>query len=290
MMRRTSVSLGEDTGLLRARIEETLEEVLASDDPRESRLVEAMRYSVLGGGKRIRPILCLAAYRAVGGIGEDAIPAAAALELIHAYSLVHDDLPCMDDDSLRRGKPTTHKAYGEGMAVLVGDALLTLAFELLGTVPDDSPVPAERRLDVLRKIAKAAGVRGMIGGQVGDLEALDDPLNADLIEYVHAHKTGALIAVSVWAGARLGTDDPDALARLGRFGERIGFAFQIVDDILDHAERPEEPANYAACHGVAAARERAQSLIKDAKEDLEPFGGQASLLRDLADFVLARTH
>ncbi len=273
---------------MRFRVDAVLDELLRSAEPREARLVEAVRHSVLSGGKRIRPVLCLAAYEAVGGEGDDALPAAAALELIHAYSLVHDDLPCMDDDDMRRGRPTTHRAYGEGMAVLAGDALLTLAFHVLAGGARSSAIPTERRLEVLRKISHAAGIHGMIGGQVADLDASSSPGDPEMIEYIHAHKTGALIAAAVWAGARLGTDDPEWLVRFGRFGEKAGFAFQIVDDILDYAECPNEPASYVGCHGPEKARSRAESLVREAKEELAPLGSRARLLNEIADFIAAR--
>ncbi len=275
-------------GAMRARVDAELDRVLRSAEPREARLVEAMRHSVLSGGKRIRPILCLASFEAAGGEGDDAIHAAVALELIHAYSLVHDDLPCMDDDSVRRGKPTTHRVYGEGMAVLVGDALLTLAFDVLAREPEGSTVLRESRLEVLRKISHAAGIHGIIGGQVADLAAATTPGDAAMIEYVHTHKTGALIAAAVWAGARLGTDDPDVLLRFARFGEKAGFAFQVVDDILDYGERPDEPASYVGCHGLERARERAERLIKEGKAELAPLGHRAQLLWKIADFIVAR--
>ena len=272
----------------RARVDRELDRVLRSDEPREARLVEAMRHSVLSGGKRIRPVLCLASFEAAGGKGDGALATAVALELIHAYSLVHDDLPCMDDDDVRRGRPTTHRAYGEGMAVLAGDALLTLAFDVLAREASGSAVSAVGRLEVLRKIARAAGIHGMIGGQVADLEAAATPGDAEMIEYVHAHKTGALIAAAVWAGARLGTEDPECLGRFARFGRNAGFAFQVVDDILDYRERPDEPASYVGCHGIERARARAERLIEEAKAELVSLGPRAQPLRDIADFIVAR--
>ncbi|MCK4547102.1 MAG: polyprenyl synthetase family protein [Candidatus Eisenbacteria sp.] len=288
MSKTPDATLVEQMDVMRSRVEAALEEILRTEDPRESRLVDAMRYSVMGDGKRIRPILCLASYEAVGGRGNEALPVAAALELIHAYSLVHDDLPCMDDDDTRRGKPAVHKAYGEGMAVLVGDGLLTLAFEVLATAPEGSSLPPARKMQVLKNIARAAGIRGMIAGQVGDLEALECPGDASLIDYVHARKTGALIAVSVWSGARLGTDEPGMIARLGQYGENVGLAFQIVDDILDYTDRPDEAASYVVCHGLVRARERAEELISTAKAGLDPLGENGRLLRDIADFILAQ--
>jgi len=281
------LSLARTLEEMRCRIDARLEEVLRSEDPREARAVDAMRYSVLSGGKRIRPVLCLAAYEAVGGSGDGALSTAAALELIHAYSLVHDDLPCMDDDDVRRGRPTTHRAYGEGMAVLVGDALLTLAFDLLAEAPPGDQVEPGRRLEVLKTVARAAGLHGMIGGQVADLEAAKDPGDASLIEYVHAHKTGALIAVAVWAGGRLATDDPTVLGTLCRYGRAVGFAFQVVDDLLDSGEDP-EGASYVACHGPDAARNRAESLIGEAEDHLTPLGPRGDLLREIARYIFSR--
>lgn len=287
MGRSRSAPTGRRLEELRLAVDAKLDDVLRSEDPRQAGLIEAMRYSVLSGGKRIRPVLCLAAYEAVGGEDGGADSTAAALELIHAYSLVHDDLPCIDDDSERRGRPTTHRAYGEAMAVLVGDALLTLAFELLSAPERGSSITPERRLEVVKNVAHAAGIRGMIGGQVADLEAASDPGNAALIEYVHAHKTGALIAVSVWAGARLGTDDDALVGVLVQYGKKVGFAFQVVDDILDCGERA-EPANYAQSRGLADARRRAGFLIGEANEALVPLEERAVILREIAGRILAR--
>jgi len=285
---RTPSAMQEALDGMRARVDAKLDELLTSPEPREARLVEGMRYSVLSGGKRIRPVLCLAAFEAAGGKGDAALSAAAALELIHAYSLVHDDLPCMDDDDVRRDQPTTHRAFGEGMAVLVGDALLTLAFDVLARDEAEAGIPLQRRLDVLRKVSHAAGVHGIIGGQVADLDAVAHPADASMIEYIHAHKTGALISAAVWTGARLGTDDPEWLARFGGYGDKIGFAFQVVDDLLDYEERPGEPASYVGCHGAEAARERAAGLVREAKEDLAGLGPRAWLLNDIADFIAVR--
>src|SRR6202451_3479296 len=211
-----------------AAIEAALERILPPETAAPSSIHRAMRYSVFAGGKRIRPVLCLEAARMFTKNVDGAIRVGCALEFIHTYSLIHDDLPALDNDDLRRGKPTNHKVFGEAMAILAGDALLTLAFQTLAM----APVEPQRRLAILAMIAEAAGTdRGMIGGQVADLEAEGKPGDKGMLEYIHRAKTGALIRASVVAGAIAGGADRNDLGRLMNFGENIGWAFQVVDDI-----------------------------------------------------------
>src|SRR6202451_3389777 len=211
-----------------AAIEAGLEKLLPPDSTPPASIHTAMRYSVFAGGKRIRPILCYESAKLFTENAASAIPVGCALELIHTYSLIHDDLPALDNDDLRRGKPTNHKVFGEAAAILAGDALLTLAFQTLAM----APVEPQRRLAILAMIAEAAGTdRGMIGGQVADLEAEGKPGDKGMLEYIHRAKTGALIRASVVAGAIAGGADRNDLGRLMNFGENIGWAFQVVDDI-----------------------------------------------------------
>ena len=245
-----------------------------------------MRYAVLSGGKRVRPILTLAACEAVGGKARDAMPAACAVELIHSYSLVHDDLPCMDDDDERRGRPTCHKKFGEDTALLAGDALLTLAFTVL-TIPANgtaaSALAAARRLEALRRVADAAGVHGMVGGQAIDMAYQDKEPDLPTLEYINTHKSGALIAVSAEVGAYLGGGTLSQVRAIHRYGRAVGLLFQIVDDILDRE-------GYAKLIGVPEAKKEAQDLLAKAKKYVEPFGGKGRALAALADFVFTRTY
>jgi geranylgeranyl diphosphate synthase type II len=261
---------------------------------------EAMRYSVFAGGKRLRPVLTLAAAEAAGGRPDEALPAALAFELIHTYSLIHDDLPCMDDDDLRRGKPTSHKVYGEAIAILAGDALLTHAFRLLGDPGLAARLDAARLAWVLREVADGAGSAGMVGGQVLDIQAEDRAADLAAVERLHRHKTGALIRSAVRAGAIVGGADEPALDSLTRFAEAIGLAFQIVDDILNVEGDPaslgksagsdarRKKATYPGLAGLEAARARAAALAAAAQAAVRPLGEQAWPLRALAEFVVAR--
>jgi geranylgeranyl diphosphate synthase type II len=252
---------------------------------------EAMRYSVLAGGKRLRPILALAGAEAVGGELEPVLPTACALELIHTYSLIHDDLPAMDDDDFRRGRPTSHKVFGEAIAILAGDALLTLAFELLARHATP-PVVAE--------VAEAAGTAGMIGGQVVDIQSEGKRVDAQTLEYIHRHKTAALIRASLLSGARLAGAPPAQLEAIGEAGGRLGLAFQIVDDVLDvegsleelgktaGSDRRKKKVTYPEHFGLEVSRLKAKGLVEEAKGLLAPLGHRAEPLRALADFILQR--
>jgi geranylgeranyl diphosphate synthase type II len=263
---------------------------------------QAMRYSVLSGGKRLRPALVIGAAEAVGGRVEAVLPAACGIELIHCYSLVHDDLPAMDDDDLRRGRPTTHKVFGEAIAILAGDALLTLGFELLaraGLETDVSPVDA---LKVVREVAVAAGTEGMVGGQVLDIKSPEAGAPAELVKEIHRRKTAALFVASVRTGAILARASEEALAALTRFGMSFGLAFQITDDILDvvgeearmgkraGSDARQKKLTYPAIFGLAAARERARAAAMEAVAAVEGFGSAAAFLRGAAEFILTRDY
>ncbi len=268
-----------------------------------ARLFEAVRYSLLAGGKRIRPILVLASFEAVRSSDDPAYEAAirvgAALEMIHTYSLVHDDLPAMDNDDLRRGRPTNHKAFGEATAILAGDVLLTEAF---GVIADSKNVPAEALLKVIEDIAEASGGRGMAGGQALDLECEGREGEIDLpsLENLHRHKTGCLIRVSVTSGAKIVGTSAENLSAIEQYGENIGLAFQIADDILDVEGGAEEmgkatggdakkgKATYPAILGLQPSKELAQRLVDKAIVSLEKFDAKADPLREIARYIVAR--
>ena len=282
-----------------SRIEAVLEQVLPPPRIVPTRLHAAMRYAALGAGKRVRPLLVFAAGELSRADVERTAIVGAAVELIHAYSLVHDDLPCMDDDVLRRGKPTCHVEYEEPTALLVGDALQSLAFQLLGEyrLTDDSA----DQLQMVKLLAAAAGSRGMAGGQAIDLEAVGKRLTVPELELMHIHKTGALIRASALLGARCGSGlDEKALARLDTFAKLIGLAFQVVDDVLD-AEAPTATLGktagkdadrgkptYVSALGLAESKAFAEGLRQDALKALEVFGARALRLRQLADFIVLR--
>jgi farnesyl diphosphate synthase len=283
-----------------ARMESALAARLPGPEVVPSRLHEAMRYSVLGGGKRIRPALVFAAARAVGRTEEEVEGAACAVELIHVYSLVHDDLPAMDDDDLRRGRPTVHKAYDEATGVLVGDALQTLAFQVLSK---DAALPASpaTRLKLVELLADASGSFGMAGGQAIDLEAQGRRLNLAQVEEMHSRKTGALIRVSVMMAAACASSlDTRGHEALAGFAAPIGLAFQIQDDLLDvlgdvttlgkatGADSERSKPTHPAIIGIEASQERVRLLHAQALEALSPLGARADLLRSLADWLLAR--
>ncbi|MBK7765230.1 MAG: polyprenyl synthetase family protein [Sulfuritalea sp.] len=284
---------------IQQRTEATLEAVLPSPGLAPARLHEAMRYAVLGGGKRVRPLLCHAA-GSIFGVGSNLLDApAAAVELIHAYSLAHDDLPCMDDDVLRRGKPTCHVEFDEATALLVGDALQTLAFLMLSNrLPGIAPA---RQLEMLHLLASASGSRGMAGGQAIDLAAVNQQLTLAELEFMHIHKTGALIRAAVLLGAHCGEAMPEALESLGRFANRIGLLFQVVDDILDAEastatlgktagkDAAQNKPTYVNILGVNQAKLMADKLRQDAHDALAPFGELAVRLHELTDFIVERT-
>ncbi|WP_286221936.1 polyprenyl synthetase family protein [Marinobacter apostichopi] len=283
----------------RVRVDAELDRCIERSAASE-RLQEAMRYSVLGGGKRIRPALCLAAAKAVGQAGDQGLAPACSVELIHAYSLIHDDLPAMDDDELRRGRPTTHIAFDEATAILAGDALQTLAFGLLAGNSEGS---AEARLAMIQELARASGYLGMVGGQAIDLESVGKTLSLSQLETMHRHKTGALIEASVRLGALTAPSVSEAtLTDLTAYARALGLAFQVQDDLLDiegdtevigkpqGSDAARAKPTYPALLGVAGAREHLAALLSGALESLQAFGPEADPLRAMADYVVARTH
>lgn len=283
----------------RGRLESALDEYFALDPARPQRLLEAVRYSLLGGGKRIRPILLIAACEAVGGEAQRALSFACALEMIHTYSLIHDDLPAMDDDPLRRGRPTNHLVFGEGLAILAGDALLTEAFHLLMRSVEHHPRP-RRALRAAREIAGAAGASGMVAGQAADMAAEGALPDVATVEFIHERKTGALIRAAVRAGGLIGGGRAPELRRLTRYAKGLGLAFQIADDILD-SEAPtsmtgkqagrddvRHKATFPAVLGLPAAKRRAQELLEQALDALQGFDERADPLRGIARLVVGR--
>jgi geranylgeranyl diphosphate synthase type II len=283
----------------RRLVDEALDRALPAEDASPPSVHRAMRYSVLAGGKRLRPILVIAGAEAVGAGADLVMPTACALELIHTYSLIHDDLPAMDDDDYRRGRPTNHKVFGEAIAILAGDALLTLAFRLIA---ENAARVAEPRVvcDVVADVAAAAGTEGMVGGQVIDIESEGKAVSADVVDEIHRRKTAALIRAALRAGAMLAGAKPDTLAAITLAGEKLGLAFQIVDDILDvegnleqlgktaGSDERKRKATYPAVHGIEASRRRARMLIDDVKAALAPLGPAAEPIAALADFVFER--
>jgi len=276
-------------------MERTLAAVLPAPEGHQSIIMEAMRYAALGGGKRLRPFLILETVKALNIIPNDAHwRTACALECLHVYSLVHDDLPCMDDDDLRRGKPTVHKAYDEALAVLAGDGLLTFAFELIA----ESGTEAPTKVELIALLAKAGGVHGMIGGQVIDISVSESNRDEALITQLQELKTGALIEYAVMAGAILGKADNNQIIALKNYARDMGLAFQIKDDILDvegdasvvGKDENLGKATFVSILGLEGAREKAAELGIRAKSHLEPFGKNAETLCDTVDFVLNRSH
>lgn len=281
----------------RLTVEEALEVALPQQDGPETRVVEAMRYSLFAGGKRLRPILCLAASEAVGGALRAAMPAGCALEMIHTYSLIHDDLPAMDDDDLRRGKPTNHKVFGEAIAILAGDGLLTEAFVLLS---DYNSLLPERAVQVIGVIAEAASYRGMVGGQVVDILSQNKRADLETVQQMHSRKTAALIAAATESGALAGKGSEAQVAALARYGRAIGLAFQIADDILDiegdtellgkttGADEARGKVTYPAAVGLERSRQAANEMVNDALAALEGFDDRANPLRSLANYIITR--
>ncbi len=281
-------------------IAETLGQILPPEAHVPTKLHQAMHYSVFAGGKRLRPALCVAGYSAFRSDWEIILPVAASLELVHTYSLIHDDLPAMDDDDFRRGMPSCHRKFGEATAILAGDALLTLAFE---TISGCDRFPPERILGALTALAVAAGSRkGMIGGQVLDIEGAATPLDSEHLDLIHRSKTGALIEASIVIGAHLGEAGPDAVRRIREYGQHIGLAFQIVDDILDITgrehdlgktpgkDRDQKKATYPEMHGMDESRLRVRELTASAHDAVAHIGDGAGLLMEIADYVETRSH
>jgi geranylgeranyl diphosphate synthase, type II len=283
------------------KINAALGKYLPEEDILPENLHKAMKYSVMAGGKRIRPVLMMAACEAAGGMADNVVPVACAMEMIHTYSLIHDDLPAMDDDDFRRGKPTCHKVFGEAMAILAGDALLTQAFVLLSAPETCKGLPHGATRKIIQIIARNAGSFGMVGGQAVDIESEGKEIDFPTLEYIHTHKTGGLILASVQAGALAGGADEKAFAHLTRYGEAVGLAFQVADDILDvvgdqklmgkklGVDEARGKATYPSFFGLEPARERALELRDMAVAALEPFDAKANILRQIAQFIVDRT-
>jgi len=295
------VQIADRLKQIRLRTEQQLDNLIPAADSIEPTLQQAMRYGLLNGGKRIRPALVYLACELSGGTPELADKAAAAIECIHSYSLIHDDLPAMDNDDLRRGKPTCHIAFDEATAILAGDALLTLAFELLSQ-PDSRFQPTQQ-LQMLQCLSKASGERGMVLGQAFDLAHVDQPLTLEQLQAMHSHKTGALIVAALELGAlAAGSTDPIRLDCLRLFGQKMGLAFQIKDDLLDiesdtqtlgkpqGSDQLQNKPTYPALLGLEGARERLKQLHLESITLLEPYGESAQSLIDLADYIVNRNH
>ena len=282
-----------------AEVDAAMDGFLPGEDVRQEAMHAAMRYSVFAGGKRLRPVLCVAAAEACGGSREDAFAAACALELMHTYSLVHDDLPCMDDDDLRRGRATCHKVYGEGMAVLCGDALLTEAFLILTRAKGGERYTVG---DMVEELAITGGSRKLIGGQVLDLEGEGKKLSKEELVRIHEAKTAALLTASVKLGGMSAQAEPEKLEALAKFGYSLGLAFQVIDDILDVTQTTEklgktagkdeavEKATYPSVIGLEESRIEAERLTGEALAALEIFGDQGFRLREIAEWMLGREY
>jgi len=280
-------------------VDRALQSCLPKSSVKPKTIHKAMRYSVFAGGKRLRPILCLAAGECCAGQAATALPLACALECIHTYSLIHDDLPCMDNDDLRRGMPTSHKVFGEAIAVLAGDALLTLAFELAAQV---SPWPRYSLKDIISELAIASGSRKLIAGQVADLESEGKRVSLPALKFIHRSKTAALLRSSIRLGAMSANATPARLQSLSDFGMSLGLAFQVIDDILDVTQSSQtlgksagkdlvsEKATYPSVIGLRESRKAAKKLTEQAHRSLDPFAGQAQTLHGIADYLLDREY
>jgi geranylgeranyl diphosphate synthase, type II len=279
------------------QVDAAMDRLLPSAKTRPKTIHEAMRYSIFAGGKRLRPVICLAATEVLGGKIEAALPLACAVECIHTYSLIHDDLPSMDNDDFRRGKPTSHKVYGEGIAVLAGDALLTVAFEMVAGAKASKRYPTAA---LVHELAYASGSQALVAGQVADLEGEGKKLKLSDLQYIHLNKTAALITSSIRLGAMSANATPKQLAGLTEFGRSLGLAFQVIDDILDCTQTTEklgksagkdiaaQKATYPALLGLEKAKKEADRLTARARAALKPFGKAASPLTAIADYLLAR--
>lgn len=280
-------------------IEQALNGFLPRATTKPATIHKAMRYSLFAGGKRLRPILALAAAEACGGAPEKALPAACAVECVHTYSLIHDDLPCMDDDDLRRGRPTSHKVFGEGIAVLAGDALLTIAFEILAQA---EPTSRYKVAALITELATASGSRWLIAGQVMDLEGEGKKISGEQLRFIHRAKTAALLTTSIRLGAMSANATEQKLQALTEFGQSLGLAFQIIDDILDVTQTTEKlgktagkdveatKATFPALFGLEKSRAEARRLTEAAHASLKPFGEKATPLRQIADYLLSREY
>ena len=282
-------------------IDEALKQVIPKETDFPQSLHEAMRYALFPGGKRIRPILAIAAYEVIGGRGDGILPYACALELIHTYSLIHDDLPALDNDDYRRGKSTTHKVFGEAMAILAGDALLTEAFRVMSTQGFGGEVDPRVAIEAIGEISRAAGSAGMIAGQVVDMESEGKKVELPILEFIHTHKTGSLILVCVRAGGRLAGATDAEMDALTRYGKAIGLAFQIIDDILDvegsgvsmgrppGVDSARNKVTYPALLGLEESKRRFNELIGKAIEAMDLFGDRGEPLREIARYIGSRS-
>jgi geranylgeranyl diphosphate synthase type II len=282
-------------------IDEALKHVISKETDFPQSLHKAMRYALFPGGKRIRPILAIAAYEMIGGRGDGILPYACALELIHTYSLIHDDLPALDDDDYRRGKPTTHKVFGEAMAILAGDALLTEAFRLMSTQGLGGEVDPRVAIEAIGEISRASGSAGMIAGQVVDMESEGKTVELPILEFIHTHKTGSLILTCVRVGGRLAGARDIEMDALTRYGKAIGLAFQITDDILDvegsvasmgrppGVDRARNKVTYPALLGLEESKRRFKELIGKAIEAVDLFGDRGEPLREIARYIGSRS-
>ena len=282
-------------------IEDLLKKYMPKEDGYQSTVMEAMNYSLKAGGKRLRPILTLEACKVVGGNEEDAIPFAMAIEMIHTYSLIHDDLPALDNDDLRRGKPTNHKVYGEAMAILAGDGLLNYAYEVMlsNSLNKENP---ENYIKAINEISKSAGIYGMIGGQVVDVKSENTSISKEKLDYIHLNKTGAIIIGCMRAGAIIGNASHDELEKITKYAKNIGLSFQIVDDILDiigdqaklgknvGSDIENNKSTYPSLIGLEESREIAIKLIDEAKENIKKLNGDSSFLEGLANYIIDREY
>jgi len=280
-------------------IDGALENYFPKADGLTADLIDAMRYSLFAGGKRLRPILCMAGAEMVGGEGRNTLPVACALEMIHTYSLIHDDLPLMDDDDLRRGKPTNHKVFGDAIALLAGDGLLTEAFSLMAS-PHAGEIPPDRLLEAIRMISLAAGHGGMVGGQVVDMQWEGKEADLETVKFLHTHKTGALITASVTSGAVVGGAGESQVQSVLSYGKKIGLAFQISDDILDvegdsetmgktaGADEEKGKSTYPSVLGMDESKKIQSDLVQEAVQELKAFGEKAEPLRQIAYYIIER--
>jgi len=295
----TSTTVPQYLDEQRALIDQELDRLLPPEDAFPQSIHQAMRYSVFAGGKRLRPILCAEAGRLLGAHAPSLLRIASALELVHTYSLIHDDLPALDNDDLRRGKPTCHRAFGESTAILTGDALLTLAYEVLA---EPGLTSTECQLRIIYELARATGTReGMVAGQVLDLEATNQDVDAGTLELIHSAKTGAFLCAAARCGAIFAGATETDLERITTYGRKIGLAFQIADDLLDvlgssatlgktaGKDDEQRKATYPALYGIEESRRKASVLIEEACQSLEPYGNAASRLQELAYFLIERT-
>ncbi|MCC0632004.1 polyprenyl synthetase family protein [Clostridioides sp. ZZV15-6388] len=282
-------------------IEDVLKEYMPKEEGYQKTVIEAMNYSLSAGGKRLRPILTLEACKVVGGNEEEAIPFAIAIEMIHTYSLIHDDLPALDNDDLRRGRPTNHKVYGEAMGILAGDALLNYAFEVMlaGSINKENP---EKYLKAINEIAKGAGIYGMIGGQVVDVESENKQIEKEKLDYIHMNKTAAMMVGCMRAGATIGGANSEQMEEITKYAKNIGLSFQIVDDILDivgdeaklgkkvGSDIENHKSTYPSLLGLDKSKEIAHNLIDEAKKSIEKLSDNVDFLKGLAEYIIDREY